>query len=509
LTDRNVIAKALYDFEGLHSEKLKTIKIDGFNAWQLVKTPIYFLFVGRHEGSTAGEGNENNNGAGNYLVRGLRLAGNVLYSGMSYVKLIFKKKFDLVFFYTHSIDKLTKQQDGAFFNYLTDAFITEGVVDNFLYGELSDNGDFRKPARIRPGLIIDRFNACVYLYFSLFCRTDDIRPVAGHIAALVNAHFTANNIEETVDAAFLAQRLKIFRSEYECWKVLLKAMNPRLIICSEKPGSGFLAACHSLHIRSVDLQHGVIDRFHPQYIYHPALRPVKHEMALPSLLGVFGLLHKELLLKNDFWERTEINVLGNSRIEMNRNQYGRQQDETLVTTVLLPTQWTCFQQTKEILESYIGSKKKSFRILLKLHPLEPEEYCRYYRELSAANAGSISIADKDDDIYRLITGVHVVIGFDSAVLLETASLGRPCITLTTTYAPKGILSLFGSDALTGAIVPVRYDDFEGLTALIEQSITNKTFYEDWLQKADKLSEYLYSADYIRNCRNLILQSRLN
>ncbi|MBN9379440.1 MAG: hypothetical protein J0H74_01660 [Chitinophagaceae bacterium] len=501
MLDRNVISQELYNFESAYFEDIKGKKLGKFNAWQIVKAPLFFELIRADTGSAAAKHRRSAGIAGKLFRKLYGILTNLLYSLGSWVRFSFKKSERLVLLAAYSADKPSKLKDGRYFNFLVDPFISGNMLDRFVYAEQSLNGDLKEPSFVRADFKTDRFNFIIELYQRFFCRKKDTVRLAGEIAGLLNEHFKRSGEDLKINAASLAGTMQRFDAEYKCWKILLRSLRPALIISSEKPGTGFMAAALSLGIPFIDLQHGLIDRYHPQYVYNPVMRSVKSELVIPAYVGVFGRMHRDLLLKNGFWDSNEIPILGSSKVEMNRNAFAG--TDTANNLILLPTQWTCFEETKAVLNAFARMDAPAFKVMLKLHPLEPEAYVEYYRNLASDKKGIIGFADKDVNVYELILQARLILGFDSTVLLEAVSLGRPCITLTTPFAPKGILSLIDAEELADAIRAVAYDDPGKLTDLLEKAVTDEGYYRESLQKTAELSDYLYSKEYYNNCGNLV------
>ena len=503
MPDRSIISREFYLFERDHASRLKEINIDGFNAWQIIKTPLYFGLIGKNIKSANATNGINSSGK---LLKTpflfLKKIGRLSRALFLWFSFRLQSRKRSVFFYTFSGDKLAKLEEGKYFNFLVDGIITREVVKDFIYAEKSQDGDFKEPCYVERDFSVDDFNLFISLHNRFLCKSSDLLPIAEKIAHLLNNYFRQSGVQLEVKAPPIARILFYFRSEYICWKHFLKSVRPSAIISSEKPGTGFLAASKSLNIPFVDIQHGVIEEYEPQYVYDSSWSDVKKQMIIPNVIGVFGSIHRDLLLKKNFWSEKEIVILGSSRVEMNRRIQST--PETLLeNTILLPTQWTCFDYTIQVLRGLSVMKLNGLRILLKIHPLEPAQYVEQYQKLSSENEGLITIVNKDMDIYKLIRQVRLVIGFDSAVLLESISLGSPCITLTTPFAPMGIMSIFNTDKLEEAIRPIRFDDFSGLGRLINECMSNRVFYESWANTANELGFELYSAGYYENCRTLI------
>ncbi|MBN8855490.1 MAG: hypothetical protein BGO55_27755 [Sphingobacteriales bacterium 50-39] len=501
MLNRNAISQGLYDFEGVYFEDIKGKKIRGFNAWQIVKSPLFFELIRVDTGSAVTKRRSSAGIARKVFLKLYSILTNLAYSLVSWIRFSVKKSKGLVLLAAFSADKPSRLKDGRYFNFLVDPFVSGNMLDRYVYAEESFNGDFKEPSFVPADFRIDRFNFIIDLYQRFFCRKKDTVRLAEEIAGMLNEHFKRSGGDLKINAASLAGTLQRFDAEYTCWKILLGSLRPALIISSEKPGTGFMAAALSLGIPFIDLQHGLIDRCYPQYIYHPVMRSLKGELVIPAYVGVFGRMHQDILLSNGFWDSKEVPILGSSKVEMNRSAFAG--TGTAGNLILLPTQWTCFEETKAVLNALTRMDAPGFKIVLKLHPLEPDAYVEYYRNLALEKKDMIAFADRDVNIYELILQARLVVGFDSTVLLEAVSLGRPCITLTTPNAPKGILSLVDAEGLSDAIRAVAYDDPGSLSELLSTAVTDENYYQECLRKTAEVSDYLYSKEYYHNCGNLI------
>ena len=113
------------------------------------------------------------------------------------------------------------------------------------------------------------------------------------------------------------------------------------------------------------------------------------------------------------------------------------------------------------------------------------------------------IADKDLDIYTLIEDAFLLIGFDSAALLEAVTLGVPCITITTKKASLGIHSMFNDERLKTAIIPIALSQPALIIETINRSIEDFNYYSELVASANKQGDYLYADHYIDNCKEFV------
>jgi hypothetical protein len=511
MSNRDILGKIFYEFEKKYSSAIKEIEISDFNAWQIIKYPLYWHIINQ----TVYHQDDRN---GSLLKAYFKTYSAKLYRQLIKIKYFISflisffseyvrkiNKPNLVLFYTKSADKKIKGPNGKYFNPLTDYFIVNKFVPFYVYVEIPDRGKFRKPGTVKTDIEIHNL---VVLNLFLFKKSSSKRNIAtatNRLFELVKNGFEPELFDIQISKTIINRTLNAFYDEFNFFTFLLKCINPKLIITSEEMGFGFQAAAKTLSIKSIDLQHGIIDRFHPQYIYAEELRNLKSRMSIPDYIGVFGIIHKEQLLNNGFWEESEIILLGNSNIEGIRRKleivdYTKSKDPF----ILIPTQrFVNFRETIVLLEALSLVQKPNFRIVLKMHPLEPEPNIEEYRLMALKKPGFIEVAHKEADIYDIINRAILVVGFDSMALLDAISLCKPCITLTTESAPKGIHEFFWTNELEQVIKPVRVTDVEGLVELISQTVSDKVFYNHWKELSIKVSDRLNCRGYYENCKAFI------
>lgn len=517
---REVVGKSLYEFEDQCFEAIKTLQLFGYNAWQIVKYPLYWELITQDEQPSPSMDQAGTPGSPGKLSAQLNKIPELLKLSYSLARLYGRK--GLTLFYAHSVDKAFNAEKGLYFNGLVDPLITNGIVTDYIYAETPQEGKYKDPSLVKRD-----FKAHELLVLSSFIRIFSrqrakVKQLADQLHRLLEAHFANAGIEVRLSAAYLESILAAFCSEYQYSILFLKIARPALIITSERLGSGLLAAAKKLSIPSVDLQHGLIDQYHAQYIYVGKMRAIKGSLAIPSYLGVFGRLHKDVLLYDGFWAEQDVVILGNSRIQDNRAKYMQGASAAGLSgtgekTILIPTQKTTFRELTTLLETLIAGKETGegtaegrggaarlrCKIILKLHPLEPPANVEVYSSLAARKPDLIILAARESNTYELMMKARLVVGFDSAVLLESVSMVRPCITLTTDAAPKGIHGFYPNGGLEDAIIPVKVGDVTTLIDLINRVMEDDAFYGEWIKKLDIYSDNLYSKDYLQNCRNFI------
>lgn len=496
------LSNLLRRFEDEHHEALSNILVDGFNAWNVIKFRLFFGIMRDQTGNgktaiaaPAKSSVQKLLGRGTAAVRCMASLSALL------VKARFKSK--AVFFYAFASDKPVKDDSGHYFNFLTDPFITEHIVGSYIYAEMSNGGDFKEPGRVKKDIRLDDFDFIKGLHRRRSEKRQDIHVCAAKLFTLMENFFREQQAAMFFDEAGLVMLLSNFYADYKTEKMLLAICRPVLVIGSETPGTGLAAAAKTLNIPLLDLQHGIIDRMHPQYTYGSAMKPAMDTMVLPDFVGVFGELHKNILCYSGFWDEQSVVVLGSSRVEMNRGKYAVKKHYPGPASVLIPTQWTFFTKLQSLLPVLCTDENSQYNIILKLHPHEPANNVEYFKTLAGRFANRMIIAERNQDIYELMAESVLVVGFDSAVLLEALTLSKPCITITTQAAPEGIHGMFNESRLKAGIRPVAMEDTAAITELIAKAIKDKAFYEQWTNDAKRESDFLYAGNYVERCRHFI------
>jgi hypothetical protein len=287
-----------------------------------------------------------------------------------------------VLFYAFSVDKLAKDENGDYFNFIVDGWICDNIVQSYFYAEKSINGEFRQPSAVPKNFNLDRLKNAGLAYAQIFNDRKKYDGISREIAQLLGKVFREQQLIDALDLNSIKNIFSLFEAEYRVSKIFLKKKLPALIISSEQPGSAFLAATVHLAIPSLDLQHGLIDKFHPQYTYSRSMLPLKRKMVIPNWVGVFGEFHKKILIANGFWSDKEIVVLGSKRVDLNRMKYKEPINGNISTTLLLPTQWTVFEEMKTVVQALTPHLKNGAKIILKLHPLENAAHIAGYKDLA-------------------------------------------------------------------------------------------------------------------------------
>ena len=186
------------------------------------------------------------------------------------------------------------------------------------------------------------------------------------------------------DAVFLhyfESAFVVFFEAYRQWYWLLKHAQPACVyfICHYH-NEGLIAVCKILGIQIIELQHGLISRKDIYYVYPLRYSAYYGKAMFPDKLWVFGNYWKNLF--HGFAEElcAQIEVVGDYRYEQLRSIPGMKKDEfVLCSQKNLHEPYIRYIQ---FLKNEILPKHPSWKLVVKLHPLE-REFDRYVQEASS------------------------------------------------------------------------------------------------------------------------------
>jgi hypothetical protein len=490
-------------FEQKESGRLKDRKWKNYLLWAILKQPLFFHIS--REGSNAHAGNRTAaNGSSNPAAWRLlfaRLTGTLSAAADVFLRNSSRKRGVLVF--ANSIDKRIRNSSGANVNILVDRIVLSGLADPFLYCERSDSGEYFEPSAVKRHVSLDDWEGLAPLVKRLLPKPTLLRSDIEDILDAVECFFKEEGHTIRVDRRLMMDVVGQFRAERLFMRWMLAAVRPKLIVWSEKPCTGHQAAANERKVPSIDLQHGIIDRLHPQYVFHSAFREVKNSMAMPGQVGLFGAFHKTNLLDSGFWTEDELVVLGSSRMERYRSKVTPvEKHPGNELTILIPTQWNAITETKELLAMVMGLPI-ALRIWIKLHPMESADNVVFFERFAEEHERRVEIKSKNDDIYDLIRAADIMIGFDSASLLESIVLGTPVITMATAEMPEGIHTYLNNMMLSDSIRLVRSENPEQVGVMLARFASDAAYREQWQACTRRDANSLYDEHYLENIKTFL------
>lgn len=211
--------------------------------------------------------------------------------------------------------------------------------------------------------------------------------------------------------------LAAFRELFERWE-------PEVVVVTNETGyagRAAVAACRSLAIRSVGVQHGLISPQHIEYIHDPEMmNPESREACpYPDLTALDGSYYQGVLTEVGSYPKSATRVTGQMRYEVENTEaldsVPRIRDQILIATQPFDREiWLA-----DVLEAC----RNLGQVVIKPHPLED---LSSYRRLISRQGGSATIVE-DIDLPKLLRSSGILITQFSTIVVEAALQECPCI----------------------------------------------------------------------------------
>ncbi len=498
------LGKEFFEFEKTAFSELSKIEIKGFNAWRIIKTPLFFEFIKQNLNEGVQEkSHEEKNKKGTvkkisilskYVLKSLKGLFTIFFLWVS------KKKKGLAVIITFSGNKTFKDDNGLLNDILVDGFIQHDVFKNYVYIEITDNREIhKKKAYVKSDILTADYE---FIYKILLRRLRNKKlffAQSRNLTALINTHFKKYGLEMSVESC--EKTMNYFYAEYLLFSFLFRVLQPEVLLSNEILGTGIMGAAQKKGIRIIELQHGLMDEYYPQYQLNPLFLKTPNTVIGPDMIAVFGAFHKHQLISKKYWQENEIYVLGKKHYRSEKKSPERVSSKM---TILFPSQGNAlFQQTQDLLVSLIKLIKGiNAHLILKLHPSEKEEAKEWYYSFAEDHNDAVTIIHLEKNINEILPGCDIVMGYHSTVLFEAVALAKFPITLADKDLPLGINSLIGENEFLGDVIKV-VQNLSEVEIILNHITSDEKFCREWMAEINNVKECLYASNYENNCRDLI------
>jgi len=312
---------------------------------------------------------------------------------------------------SHSRRKL--QEDGVWWDIYTDYF-----EDKLDYSTISLEGDlflkYRKPVKTKDLLYTTYIDFLVDMkkYFKIqrVKFTDEEIIYLRKLSQSVKSKFKLS-----IDLVSLTYHILTRRKRsLPHFLKMLNRIKPKVavVVCSYGK-EDYIEACKIQKIPVIEIQHGVITKYHTGYSYEK--KGFKKE-TFPDYLLTFG----------DYWkdsvtypiEKDRIISVGYPEFEYKKKRYKNIKKKK---QILFISQKTIGERLSKFAVELSKIKKLDYKIIYKLHPFEVFTWYEDYPWLAESK---IEIADhKGKHLYKLFAESAVQIGVYSTALFEGLSFG--------------------------------------------------------------------------------------
>jgi len=191
-----------------------------------------------------------------------------------------------------------------------------------------------------------------------------------------------------------------------------------------------IAAAKELKIKTIEFQHGIVDRHHPGYSWLSSSLVYKNQIPIPDLVFLYGDYWKDELSENGFWNN-ELRAVGSLRLDDYRKRnYSESNviDNNIEKTITVTTQALDTDRLISFLVEFINTSNNSIHINIKLHP---REFNRLPYEIGFRDYPNVKIISGPEapSTFDLISHSDFHVSIHSTCHYEALGLRKPTIIL--------------------------------------------------------------------------------
>jgi hypothetical protein len=253
------------------------------------------------------------------------------------------------------------------------------------------------------------------------------------IAKQISLILQAEPVLQTFTYRWILMVIQRFYWLKRLYRYLLRRVRPKAVLVWNT-GSGYAiwAAAQELGILTVEVQHGIFHRDHPEVLSISAI-PYRKSLIIPDKIFLFGEHWMNELKKNQFYEREPVPV-GSSQIDHYRQvrlEQKRLKSQDGQCVIVLTTQGLSrdglIQFVADFLQAAQG--KLDYSLYIKLHPRRELRKSAYEQVLGNNPNVHILLGSENPSTYELLSQADFHISIASASHYDALGLGVPTIIL--------------------------------------------------------------------------------
>lgn len=496
--DFSTIGEVLYRFAEEQEQQLRQIYSKGFWSWAILKETMFHLLLGQMTRKaqedmaslsvTAASGNR------------LRILRHVmLFPFLLAGKCLKYRKHHPVLILSNQSDRIMSDEAGRRLNPMFDVLVSHAVTSQkMLTLENAPAEAIPNPA-VQPDIYLGPLTVYIRVLSRLMMLSGSEKHQAMAIAELFNNWFRRHHLEASVQQSEVRLMLCRFRASQFIFQIIWKGLQPSLILGSERGATGECAAAKKLGIPVLEFQHGLMDRYYTDYMYPAWMKSNPKAAAAPDALVLFGAVHGEFLSDAGFWEAEQLLPAGSYRVDVRRGKHNIETDQV----ILYANQWHVFEHASELFTRWLASgwfQRNRWKLNIKLHPLDPPHVRTFFSQLCSEYPETCAFFGTDTDIYQLIPDARVLLGYDSTVLVEAVSLGKPVISIDPGVIEGGLHSYV---PFTAGLSSIRLaNDLKSIERLLGE-LTNAESYRSWMAKVEAEGHRIFTPGYVENMKKML------
>jgi hypothetical protein len=362
------------------------------------------------------------------------------------------------------------------------------VLDSWYKIEALNNPEYnyRRSKMLFPAEIT---TAAIDLFASVMSYLGGPRSITTFTAVLLQI-IRAEPELQSLSPGMIRNKLRWFYWSKRIYSILLRKIKPRYVLTADTGEFPIWAAAQELGITTIEFQHGIFSRDHPDSLPDFALI-YKNSLIVPDKLLVYGQYWVDELKGNRFYDR-ELIPVGNLNIEHYRELKLKRMmsnGESSRCTILFTTQGLDRERLIEFVVQFalIAKASMTCQIFIKLHPAENDRKI-YEHSLSAFPNVQILFTHEEPTTYDLLTRSHYHCSIASATHYDALGVGVQTI----------VLPLAGHEVVAGlvssghAVLAKNPRDLADIVSNFQNAVV-----------PPETSDYYFSTDALKNMINQI------
>jgi hypothetical protein len=286
--------------------------------------------------------------------------------------------------------------------------------------------------RRKTALIPITINGCsIVLLSAIFTkvfRHAGISQVASRIAV---------DLKDEPDLHFLKPRIIENRLHYFYWtkrmyKWLLMRIRPKFVFVADTGEYAIWSAAKELGIKTVEFQHGIFSRNHPDALPDLAL-PYKSTLIVPDKIFLYGDFWKRGLEENGFYDH-ELCVVGNNRIDHYRkirSAHKEKDRDDATCRIVMTAQGFAVRELLGFVSRFVdlADGQLNYQLYIKLHPLYDPERSIYDTVFASDERVKVISGTDEPSTFDLLARADLHLSISSACHYDALGLGVPTIVL--------------------------------------------------------------------------------
>ncbi len=402
------LGEFLQDFEEKHD--LLHLTIDGWSFWPIFRLPLGFALSGLNSPAKERMGR----------AKMLRMVGRDL---PTFINPPFA---DLVVL---TLNSARTEQVGRHFK---DIFFDDLLVgrDGFVKIEELENRAFLSQSR--KALVPSLLSTVPFRFFSTLLSKVGWFPahlgsIANRISQLIRSELGLSEYTNKV----VRLRLARFYLEKRFYRVFLARVRPRTFLHIGCHFYEALAAAKELGIRTVEFQHGFVDRkTHFGYSWGRYAAEYKRRMPVPDQFFLYGDYWRDELAADGFWGDS-LRVVGSLRMDDYRLRRDAGDKGPGAPTVLWTSDGVEVDKAADFMARVLEElgPEHPVRLAVKLHPHSENRKEPYFNAFHRDPRVEIFLGSEAPSTFELLTRAHLHVSIASTCHYEAIGLGVPTVIL--------------------------------------------------------------------------------